>query len=92
LDLLEVTIISEDKRINSVMTVLKKESLQGKISEHLNRSGSGVLFYNAVGKIKEGKAIPVTGYGGPYGCGATRRPHFLASRLTELDCITLHDR
>jgi hypothetical protein len=31
---------------------------------------------------KEGKAIPVAGRGGPYGCESSRIPHFLDNRLT----------
>jgi hypothetical protein len=31
---------------------------------------------------KTGKAIPVTGHGGPYGCGTSRLPHFLDNWLT----------
>jgi hypothetical protein len=30
-----------------------------------------------------GKAIPVTGCGGPWGCETLRPPHFLHSRLTD---------
>jgi hypothetical protein len=33
--------------------------------------------------IKKGKAIPVTGCGGPYGCETPRLPHFLDNRLTD---------
>jgi hypothetical protein len=31
----------------------------------------------------EGKAIPVTGRGGPHGCETSRFPHFLDNRLTD---------
>jgi hypothetical protein len=31
----------------------------------------------------EGKAIPVTGREGPYGCEMLRVPHYLDSRLTD---------
>jgi hypothetical protein len=33
-------------------------------------------------KVK-GKAIPVTGYGVPYGCERSSLPHFLDNRLTD---------
>jgi hypothetical protein len=32
---------------------------------------------------KEGKAIPVTGHGGPQGCEMLRLPHFLDNWLTD---------
>jgi hypothetical protein len=32
---------------------------------------------------KKGKAIPVTGRGGPYVCETSRLPHFVDSRLTD---------
>jgi hypothetical protein len=32
---------------------------------------------------RNGKAIPVTGRGGPYGCETSRIPHFLDNRLTD---------
>jgi hypothetical protein len=35
------------------------------------------------GSILNGKAIPVTGRGGPYGCETSRIPHFLDNRLTD---------
>jgi hypothetical protein len=31
----------------------------------------------------KGKAIAVTGRGGPYGCETSRLPHFLYNRLTD---------
>jgi hypothetical protein len=31
----------------------------------------------------KGKAIPVTGRGGPYGCETSRLPHFLDNRLSD---------
>jgi hypothetical protein len=33
--------------------------------------------------IIKGKAIPVTGRGGPYGCELSRLPHFLDNCLTD---------
>jgi hypothetical protein len=32
---------------------------------------------------KRGKAVPVTGREGPYGCEMSRLPHFLHNRLTD---------
>jgi hypothetical protein len=37
----------------------------------------------SIKKQKEGKAIPVTGRGVPYGCDTSRLPHFLDNRLTD---------
>jgi hypothetical protein len=34
-------------------------------------------------QCKKGKAIPVTGHGGPQGCETSRLPHFLDNRLTD---------
>jgi hypothetical protein len=34
-------------------------------------------------KGKKGKAIPVTGCGGPEGCEMSRLPHFLDNQLTD---------
>jgi hypothetical protein len=34
-------------------------------------------------KGRNGKAIPVTGHGGPKGCETSRLPHFLDNRLTD---------
>jgi hypothetical protein len=31
----------------------------------------------------KGKAIPVTGHGGPKGCETSRFPHYLDNRLTD---------
>jgi hypothetical protein len=36
-----------------------------------------------VGYDKKGKAISVTGRGGPQGCETSRLPHFLDNRLTD---------
>jgi hypothetical protein len=41
---------------------------------------SQFLLINA---LKKGKAIPVTGRGGPEGCETSRLPHFLDNRLTD---------
>jgi hypothetical protein len=38
---------------------------------------------NNKNKKKKGKAIPVTGRGGPQGCETSRLPHFLDTRLTD---------
>jgi hypothetical protein len=35
------------------------------------------------GFSKKGKAIPVTGHRGPWGCETSRLPHFLDNRLTD---------
>jgi hypothetical protein len=40
----------------------------------------------------KGKAIPVTGREGPYGCETSRLPHFLDNRLTHGDEISLTRR
>jgi hypothetical protein len=37
----------------------------------------------------KGKAIHVTGRGGPYGCETSRLPHFLDNRLTDGGEISL---
>jgi hypothetical protein len=34
---------------------------------------------------EKGKAIPVTGRGGPQDCETSRIPHFLGNRLTDAD-------
>jgi hypothetical protein len=33
--------------------------------------------------LYKGKAISVTGLGGPYGCETSRLPHFVDNRLTD---------
>jgi hypothetical protein len=38
---------------------------------------------SCIRKVKKGKAIPVTGREGPYGCETSRLPHFLDNRLTD---------
>jgi hypothetical protein len=38
---------------------------------------------DGLGATLKGKAIPVTGRGGPQGCKISRLPHFLDSRLTD---------
>jgi hypothetical protein len=35
-----------------------------------------------LGNVKKGKAIPVTGRGGPFGSEMLRIPHYLHNRLT----------
>jgi hypothetical protein len=41
--------------------------------------------YNLLGRsaVSKGKAIPVTGRGGPRGCETSKLPHFLDNRLTD---------
>jgi hypothetical protein len=51
------------------------EKMQKEIS-HEEGKGKG-------GNDKKGKAIRVTGRGGPQGCETTRLPHFLYSRFTD---------
>jgi hypothetical protein len=41
------------------------------------------LFFADMRYGSKSKAIPVTGRGGPYGCGTSRLPHFLDNRLTD---------
>jgi hypothetical protein len=36
-----------------------------------------------INTVKKGKAITVTGHGGPWGCETSRLPHFLDNRLTD---------
>jgi hypothetical protein len=38
---------------------------------------------NSFARGKKGKPIPVTGRGDPYGCEASRLPHFLANRFAD---------
>jgi hypothetical protein len=38
---------------------------------------------NTAKKSKKGKALPVTGRGGPLDCEASKLPHFLDNRLTD---------
>jgi hypothetical protein len=42
--------------------------------------------------LKRGKAIPVTSRGGPESCETSRLPHFLDSRLTDGDEVSLTRR
>jgi hypothetical protein len=42
--------------------------------------------------LGKGKAIPVTGSGGPYGCETSRLPHFLDTRLTDGEVVSLTRR
>jgi hypothetical protein len=44
---------------------------------------SRVFIGNFILNVKEGKAIPVTGRGGPQGCETPRLPYFLDNRLTD---------
>jgi hypothetical protein len=34
-------------------------------------------------RSNKGKAIPVTGHGGPYGCEMSRLPHLLVNQFTD---------
>jgi hypothetical protein len=42
------------------------------------------IYFTAlsISQIMKGKAIPVTGRGGPLGCETSRLPHFLYNRFT----------
>jgi hypothetical protein len=42
-------------------------------------TGMPLLYFYLI----KGKAIPVTGRGGPWGCETPRLPHILGSRLTD---------
>jgi hypothetical protein len=51
------------------------------ISEQNTRLYTYIYIYIYI-YIYKGKAIPVTGLGGPYGFDASRLSHFLDNRLT----------
>jgi hypothetical protein len=44
---------------------------------------SAYLIHEKAKAKKKGKAIPVTGHEGPWGCETSRLPHFLDNRLTD---------
>jgi hypothetical protein len=48
----------------------------------LGKTENSVVCFSEKGKIK-GKAIPVTGSGGPWDCETSRLPHFPHNRLTD---------
>jgi hypothetical protein len=51
---------------------------------YANNLRTGELLNECVHEeAKKGKAIPVTGRGGPQGCETSRLPHFLDNRLTD---------
>jgi hypothetical protein len=41
------------------------------------------MFLSHVKKTKQGKAIPLTGCEGPWGCETSKLPHFLDNRFTD---------
>jgi hypothetical protein len=41
------------------------------------------IRFHGVVKGKKGKAIHVSGHGGPWGCETLRLPHFLDNQLTD---------
>jgi hypothetical protein len=48
---------------------------------HLHFCNIVIVLYCVV--YIKGKAIPVTGHEGPYGCETSRIPHFLDNQLTD---------
>jgi hypothetical protein len=49
----------------------------------LHEITNGVVELDTYKNCKKGKAIPVTGRRGPYGCGTLRLPNSLGNRFTD---------
>jgi hypothetical protein len=64
----------------SIKTNFNNNSERGK---QLLRSLQFLCMYCRTVKVKKGKAIPVTGCGGLYGCDMLRIPHCLDNRLID---------
>jgi hypothetical protein len=60
-----------------------KHLLRGKFIDIVTVSIVIMIFWNVTPCSFVGKVISVIGCGGPYGCEASRLPHFLDSRLTD---------
>jgi hypothetical protein len=83
-------------------TISKMEAQCTSETSHCNTSGSQPECYRQFEhswlgileniKKKKGKAIPVTGRGGTYGCETSRFPHFLDNRLADESEVSLTRR
>jgi hypothetical protein len=57
--------------------------IQTKILTNMGTNILSLIYLYLYKHMVTGKAIPVTGREGPYGCETSRLPHFLDNRLTD---------
>jgi hypothetical protein len=72
-----VVIILVSQYVNNTVQCMTVNTYSASVTEH------AVQMTDGIKKSKQGKAIPVTGREGPYGCETLRLPHFLDNRLTD---------
>jgi hypothetical protein len=67
---------------STLYTLLLPAPLNKLSIKYINDLCPTTLMHSPVNKTK-GRAIPVTGRGGPYGCETSTFPYFLDNRLTD---------